>query len=214
MNPRRAHLEDRALYKRFYQAQSLHSEFAYMPIGEPRLRWALMHIGPTDDVLDIGCDKGHMAVWFRRVTQGRVVGVDIAEYSIAWDRAHLPDCEWVCSEAEAMPFADDSFDVAVLAEILEHVANPMTVIQEAERVVKPGGKVVITVPGNAEILEQWGSGADDIKRTGFELDGHVREYKPEDELADRPGFKMTGASIQPAEGLPFVWRLSVHDVAA
>lgn len=48
--------------------------------------------------------------------------------------------------AQALPFPYSSFDVVICAELLEHVPDPRDVLQEAHRVLKPGGMLFITVP--------------------------------------------------------------------
>jgi SAM-dependent methyltransferase len=50
------------------------------------------------------------------------------------------------SMAEALPFADDSFDVVLLTEVLEHVDDHARTLDEVVRVLAPGGTVVVTVP--------------------------------------------------------------------
>lgn len=52
----------------------------------------------------------------------------------------------VAGDAEAMPFADASFDTILCTEVMEHVMNPEKVAEEFARVLKPGGTVIITVP--------------------------------------------------------------------
>lgn len=52
----------------------------------------------------------------------------------------------VQSDASQLPFSENSFEVVICAELLEHVPNPILVLQEAHRVLKPQGNLLITVP--------------------------------------------------------------------
>jgi 2-polyprenyl-6-hydroxyphenyl methylase/3-demethylubiquinone-9 3-methyltransferase len=92
--------------------------------------------------LDIGCGGGVLAEEFARLGCA-VVGVDPSEASLAAARAHaalqgLP-IEYQCARGEALPFADQSFDVAYCCDVLEHVTDLGEVIAETARVLKPGG---------------------------------------------------------------------------
>jgi SAM-dependent methyltransferase len=50
------------------------------------------------------------------------------------------------SSAERMPLPDDSFDYAICTDVLEHVISPSNVMKEISRILKPGGKAIVTVP--------------------------------------------------------------------
>ena len=47
-----------------------------------------------------------------------------------------------------LPFAENSFDVVVCKDILEHVLSPLEILQEAARILKPDGKIIISVPNH------------------------------------------------------------------
>lgn len=50
-------------------------------------------------------------------------------------------------DAHAMPYPDSSFDMVICNAVLEHVAEPLTIMAEIKRVTAPGGLIVIGVPG-------------------------------------------------------------------
>lgn len=52
----------------------------------------------------------------------------------------------VLADAGALPFQDSSFDIVICAEILEHIYDPSKVISEALRILRPNGRLLITVP--------------------------------------------------------------------
>jgi methionine biosynthesis protein MetW len=99
--------------------------------------------GPGLRVLDLGCRDGALTSAF--LSGNRVVGVDIDRVALA--RASQLGVETVWADLdESLPFEDASFDVVVIAEVLEHLRFPEHVIAEAMRVLVPGGTLVGSVP--------------------------------------------------------------------
>ncbi|MGH7516486.1 MAG: bifunctional 2-polyprenyl-6-hydroxyphenol methylase/3-demethylubiquinol 3-O-methyltransferase UbiG [Gemmatimonadales bacterium] len=93
-------------------------------------------------VLDIGCGGGLLTEEFARLGCS-VVGVDPSGQSLAAARAHAADqglaIGYQCARGEALPFADESFDVVYCCDVLEHVNDVPQVIAETARVLRPGG---------------------------------------------------------------------------
>lgn len=58
------------------------------------------------------------------------------------------------SEAHQIPVPDASFDVILLTEVLEHVPNPVEVIREISRIIKPGGRLILTAPLGSGLHQQ------------------------------------------------------------
>jgi len=52
----------------------------------------------------------------------------------------------ILADATKIPVPDNSYDIAIMGELLEHVPDPMLVLKEAYRIIKPGGKILATVP--------------------------------------------------------------------
>jgi ubiquinone/menaquinone biosynthesis C-methylase UbiE len=90
-------------------------------------------------VLDVGAGVGALLEEMEsRTPRGVVVGVDLAEGMIARAR---PGLATAVMDARALGFCSSAFDVAVAAFMLFHVEDPVEVLREAARVVRPGGTV-------------------------------------------------------------------------
>ena len=93
-------------------------------------------------VLDVGCGKG--AFTKRLHEEGaRVHGMDITASFVNAAAMNVPDAEFRCRSATAIPFDDDSFDVVYSFEVLEHVPETGKAVAEMARVLRPGGKLMI-----------------------------------------------------------------------
>ena len=65
---------------------------------------------------------------------------------IARARASYPGLPFEICPLERTPYADDKFDAVVMTDVLEHVADERTVLNELFRILKPGGHLIVTVP--------------------------------------------------------------------
>lgn len=103
--------------------------------------------------LDAGCGVG---MYLRHVAKmaGFAAGVDIDPDKVTEARRHVAPVQ--VASAEALPFADGSFDVVLSHEVLEHVADDRQAVAEALRVLKPGGRLVLFVPNRRYPFETHG----------------------------------------------------------
>ena len=100
--------------------------------------------GPGRHVLDLGCRTGALTQHY--ASGNDVVGVDVDHDALARASERL-GIETVWADAEdRLPFDDDSFDVVVAGELLEHLADPAAAVANVRRVLRPGGRFVGSVP--------------------------------------------------------------------
>ena len=90
--------------------------------------------------LDVGCGLGDMLL-FRNNT----VGVDINQLNVQYCTSMGLDVYLM--ERDVLPFPDLSFDSVLLDNVLEHIEKPDDLLREIRRVLKPGGNLMIGVPG-------------------------------------------------------------------
>jgi 2-polyprenyl-6-hydroxyphenyl methylase/3-demethylubiquinone-9 3-methyltransferase len=97
-------------------------------------------------VLDAGCGDGAFLAFLRR--RGFCVsGLDLAEAAAARARRRCPDADTrIGSLEEPLPFEDQSFDAVWCTEVLEHLFNVHGALAELNRVLKPGGMLLLTTP--------------------------------------------------------------------
>jgi len=104
------------------------------------LRETLSQVKPGGALLDVAGGTGFLAEALADRFE-RVVVADISPGMLS--QARQRNLETVCAPAEALPFADGSFDVVLCADALHHIKQQERALNEVARVVKPGGTVVI-----------------------------------------------------------------------
>ena len=111
-------------------------------IEEPSMR-RLLDALPVGDVLDAACGTGRWAAHL--AARGHnVTGVDQSPAMLERARTKLPHARFLLGELTRLPLPDTAVDAAVCALALVHVADLDTAISEIARVVRPGGRVVVS----------------------------------------------------------------------
>jgi len=107
-----------------------------------------LRLQPGERVLDVGSGPGFLAstIADKVGASGQVCGVDISERLLAVAAAHCAHKAWVdfrYGDATKLPFPDGFFDVAVVTQVLEYVADVHTALMELHRVLRPKGRALI-----------------------------------------------------------------------
>lgn len=102
--------------------------------------------GLRGDMLDVGC--GEMPYRSFLPTAVRYTGIDVPQATAFMMQGNE---DVVPFDGHSIPFPDASFDMVLCTEVLEHSAQPTALIAEMERVLKPGGTLIATVPFSARV---------------------------------------------------------------
>jgi demethylmenaquinone methyltransferase/2-methoxy-6-polyprenyl-1,4-benzoquinol methylase len=102
--------------------------------------------GPGQRLLDLCCGTGDLALELR-ATGAEVHGADFTApmLSLAFAKALRTeqDTAWVRADAQALPYADASFDAVTIAFGIRNVADPRRALAECRRVLRPGGRLAV-----------------------------------------------------------------------
>lgn len=104
---------------------------------------------PPGRLLDVGCGDGRYLARMRArgwTTSG--VDFDAAAVQTARERHGLDVC---AGELASHQFPADSFDALTMSHVIEHVFDPVALLSEARRILKPGGRLVATTPNNQSL---------------------------------------------------------------
>jgi SAM-dependent methyltransferase len=94
----------------------------------------------SGNLIDLGCGKVPLYGVYK----------DYVETNVCVDWEHTlnknPFIDYHCDLNQPLPFDDEVFDTVLLSDVLEHIAEPTKLWQEMERILKPGGKLILNVP--------------------------------------------------------------------
>jgi len=114
-------------------------------VADLRHRKALEHIRPGNVVCDVGCGVDALflrAIWRRDGDAGHLVGLDYQQVT-----AELPGAEFVHADAvKGFPLEPSSVDHVTMLALIEHLEEPRFALEEAFRVLRPGGTLILTWP--------------------------------------------------------------------
>jgi SAM-dependent methyltransferase len=187
--------------KRYYH--DVHAQEGYTPL-EPFLfelhdamlkrldRLFLKHVPRGGLVLDAGCGRS-LFTEIRPDWPFRIVAGDVDHDLIASRRAEFPGVRWLLSHADVLPFRDGRFDALFAGELIEHLDDPTRGLREFRRVLKPGGRLILTTPNRLRLANV--------------ADGSERPYGP-DHLSELSYDELV--ALIPAEGFEVIEKTGLH----
>jgi ubiquinone/menaquinone biosynthesis C-methylase UbiE len=114
-----------------------------------------ININPEGTMLDLGCGEGrHIFGLMEKFPDLKCIGLDphIESLEKAFEGLKFLESisnkktNFLSGSAYSLPFSDDSFDLVVCSEVLEHLHDYKDAIKEINRVLKPGGQFLASVP--------------------------------------------------------------------
>jgi ubiquinone/menaquinone biosynthesis C-methylase UbiE len=160
-------------------------------------------IRPGERVLDLGSGTGDFTAEISRAG-ARPVGVEIAEAAIARARSRHPEVEFRLAPIDGpLPIGDAEFDVVFSTEVIEHVADTARWLSEVRRVLRPGGRLLLTTPSHGRVRLALGG----IERFSEPLGDHLHLYTRSSLRRVLCEFGFDAVSVRVAAGPPLLRRL-------
>jgi SAM-dependent methyltransferase len=157
-------------------------------------------------VLDLGCRDGALTETF--AAGNEVVGVDADREALAEAAKLGLETRWADLD-QPLDFEDNSFDVVVAGELLEHLRDPQRLVGEIRRVLRPGGTFVASVP-NAYRLK--GRLLFLLGRPPENDPTHLQMFRPDDVRALLVGFEQPELHFVAGRLVPLQPRLFANDI--
>ena len=125
-------------------------------------------------ILDLGCSSGLMTAEMVRLwPDASVIGLDAESNGLAAAHAVMPEVPFVHASGTDLPLADACLHAVVSLNVLEHIPDDVRVLEEVQRVLRPGGTALVVVPYNPALYDYY-----DVHLQ------HARRYERH-ELADK-----------------------------
>lgn len=153
-------------------------------------RFKHLDLEEGDWVLDLGCGEGRHVHGLYLLGKVNTVGADLDEASLAVAQEGLDFLQAAKSEdamvtefqqvdALKLPYPDNTFDALICSEVLEHIGPYNDVLSEIRRVLKPTGKLCVTVPRAwpERLCWRFAPGPDGYP---YQPGGHIRIFDPVD----------------------------------
>ena len=99
----------------------------------------------NNHILDAGCG---LSIWITPEIREKfeIIGVDVQADSINACKEIYKGSDYRLGDLYNLEFPDNTFDIVVMREVIEHFKTPEKAVQEVQRVLKPGGKYILTTP--------------------------------------------------------------------
>lgn len=171
------------------------------PDLDVRLAFMREGVRSGEHVLDLGSGEGTFTEWLARIGAAPL-GAEVAEAAVRRARTAHPELEFRLVPIDgSLPLQDNSFDVVWATEVIEHVADTGRWLSEVRRVLKPGGRVLLTTPSHGRLRVALGG----IERFSQPLGDHLHLYTRASLTQLLREFGFGEVSVRAAGGPPF-WR--------
>ena len=170
----------------------------------------LQEASPTKlRVLDLGCGNGSLSHVIAE--HGcEVVGIDTSAPGITISSQSFPECQFIQADIYELPDTDmlHSFDIVLAVEVIEHLLYPKELAKNAQKCLKPGGRLIITTPyhGYLKNLALAVTGKLDQHFTVLWDNGHIKFFSVETltKLLTKEGY--TDIQFKFAGRCPYFWK--------
>jgi ubiquinone/menaquinone biosynthesis C-methylase UbiE len=137
------------------------------------------------NILDVGCGLGATTNYLLKYySSNDVVGINMSPQQIERCTINSPQCKFICMDATQMEFDDDLFDNIICVEAAFYFETRKKFIQEAWRVLKPGGHLILSdiIFDNTQLFGDW-----IVPQTNIVKEKDINAYK---NLYQQAGFQL------------------------
>lgn len=141
--------------------------------------------------LDIGCASGFMVSEISKTFPGQYSGIDVYDKAVSAAKKNYPEIKFKVASADKLPFKDNSFDLILFYETIEHVENPLKCLEEIKRVLKKNGTLILTMDSGSLLFRiVWFCWENTKGNVWKKAHLHPFHHKELESLIKKAGFKI------------------------
>jgi len=151
----------------------------------------------TGKILDIGCNDGTFSkIILEKSGASQLVGLDVIKKTVDWADRHWKNTgkmKFIIADAHSLPFDPGTFDAVFALEVLEHVFDPIKVLNEIKRVLNKNGYAILLVPSDSVLFQiVWFLWLNFYPRGHVWRETHIQTYKNNylSKISEQVGFKV------------------------
>jgi ubiquinone/menaquinone biosynthesis C-methylase UbiE len=145
------------IYNQSFYPVVTHFTFALQPSAMARLKYIREIVAAMSDsraaVADLGCGSGLILTEVLLMKPSWIGhGLDVSEASIEYARrlalhkGVADRAQFIAKDIVRLPYEDESLDLVIASEVLEHLPEPELILMEIMRALRPGGQLILTIP--------------------------------------------------------------------
>lgn len=145
-----------------------------------------------ENCLDVGCASGYMVSEIYKVNpRAKYFGIDVYERAIKYAQVKYPHINFRAASAENLPFKNDTMDLVICYETLEHIENPTLSLKEIKRVLGKNGTFVLAMDSGSLLFKLvWLIWENTTGRVWKGSHLHPFRHKELDKIIINSGFKI------------------------
>jgi ubiquinone/menaquinone biosynthesis C-methylase UbiE len=143
---------DQAYFEKLYRIEDRHFWFrARQAIVSALTEQIILSFQPGYLVMEIGCGTGNLLKTMENTClKGNVFGLDLFWEGLAFAQERTT-AGLTQARAESMPFSREQFNLVGIFDVLEHLKNDESILRTIQEMLKPGGKLLLTVPAHGDL---------------------------------------------------------------
>lgn len=142
------------MYKKTIDYDKVSKIYDNVRVGDPEMVTQILQgVSLENDslVLDVGCGTGNNTILFTKATNAKVTGLDISYGMLKKACEKSKQVPLIQAPADTLPFSDETFHFVFMTEVIHHLPDPYSSIEDIYRVLETGGSLCIVTQSHTQI---------------------------------------------------------------